>query len=78
MTTQLLTQALETVLAAAPAQTAPQALTEDQKYKLVQSCGLYWNSGYMPMFSGDKTNRFSVLIEAVEAHCGITAPKGTT
>jgi len=31
---------------------------------LVKACGLDWHKGYMPLFEGDPTNRYAVLIEA--------------
>ncbi len=31
---------------------------------LVGECGLDWQRGYMPLFEGDPTNRYAVLIEA--------------
>jgi hypothetical protein len=48
-------------------------LTEAQQRDLVKECGFDWHKGYMPLFDGDPTNRFSVLIEAVEAAHGIGA-----
>lgn len=51
---------------------APQApLTEEQRRDLVKECGLDWQRGYMPLFEGDPTNRYAVLVEAVEAAHGI-------
>lgn len=46
-------------------------LTEEQKRDLVKECDLDWQRGYMPLFEGDPTNRYAVLIEAVEAAHGI-------
>ena len=40
-------------------------MTEDQMRDLVKECGLDWQRGYMPLFDGDPTNRYAVLIEAV-------------
>lgn len=42
-------------------------MTDEQMRDLVKECGLDWNRGYMPLFDGDPTNRYAVLIEAVEA-----------
>jgi hypothetical protein len=39
-------------------------MTEDQMRDLVKECGLDWQRGYMPLFDGDPTNRYAVLIEA--------------
>ena len=44
-----------------------QVMTYDQMRSLIKSCGLDWHRGYMPLFDGDTTNRYVVLIEAVEA-----------
>jgi len=65
------------VLAASPTQPRPQPLTDEEKRDLVKECGLDWHRGYMPLFDGDDTNRYAVLIEAVQAHCGITAQEPT-
>ena len=40
---------------------------EEQMRDLVKECGLDWQRGYMPLFDGDPTNRYAVLIEAVVA-----------
>jgi hypothetical protein len=40
-------------------------MTEEQMRDLVKECGLDWQRGYMPLFNGDPTNRYAVLIEAV-------------
>ena len=43
---------------------APQApLTEEQKRDLVKECDLDWQRGFMPLFDGDPTNRYAVLID---------------
>jgi len=42
-------------------------MTDEQMRDLVKECGLDWQRGYMPLFDGDPTNRYAVLIEAVEA-----------
>ena len=42
-------------------------MTGEQMRDLVKECGLDWHRGYMPLFDGDPTNRYAVLIEAVEA-----------
>ncbi len=59
---------LTPLVAASPAR-AP--LTEEQRRDLVKECGLDWQRGYMPLFEGDPTNRYAVLVEAVEAAHGI-------
>jgi len=41
-------------------------MTDEQMRDLVKECGLDWHRGYMPLFDGDPTNRYAVLIEAVE------------
>jgi hypothetical protein len=40
-------------------------MTDEQMRDLVKECGLDWQRGYMPLFDGDPTNRYAVLIEAV-------------
>ena len=42
-------------------------MTGEQMRDLVKECGLDWHRGYMPLFDNDPTNRYAVLIEAVEA-----------
>jgi hypothetical protein len=42
-------------------------MTDEQMRDVVKDCGLDWHRGYMPLFAGDPTNRYAVLIEAVEA-----------
>jgi hypothetical protein len=42
-------------------------MTDEQMRDLVKECGLDWQRGYMPLFDDDPTNRYAVLIEAVEA-----------
>ena len=39
-------------------------MTNEQMRDLVKECGLDWQRGYMPMFDGDPTNRYAVLVEA--------------
>ena len=46
-------------------------LTEEQKRDLVKECDLDWQRGFMLLFDDDPTNRYAVLIEAVEAAHGI-------
>jgi hypothetical protein len=41
-------------------------MTDEQMRDLVKECGLDWQRGYMPLFDDDPTNRYAVLIEAVE------------
>jgi hypothetical protein len=42
-------------------------MTDEQMRDLVKECGLDWQRGYMPLFADDPTNRYAVLIEAVES-----------
>lgn len=42
-------------------------MTDEQMRDLVKDCGLDWQRGFMPLFDGDPTNRYAVLIESVEA-----------
>ena len=42
-------------------------MTDEQMRDLVKECGLDWHRGYVPLFDDDPTNRYAVLIEAVEA-----------
>ena len=42
-------------------------MTDEQMQDLVTECGLDWHRGYMPLFDGDPTNRYAVLIEATVA-----------
>ena len=60
---------------AIPLYTHPQApqvpMTLDSVVDLVGECGLDWHKGFEPLFDGDPTNRFSVLVEAVEDHHNI-------
>jgi hypothetical protein len=42
-------------------------MTSEQMQELVKECGLDWHRGFMPLFDGDPTNRYAVLIEAVAA-----------
>lgn len=47
-------------------------MTEEQMRDLVKECGLDWQRGYMPLFDGDPTNRYAVLIcAALEQSAGI-------
>lgn len=42
-------------------------LTRDQIRDMVKECGLDWHRGFVPLFAGDDTNRYEVLVrEAVE------------
>jgi hypothetical protein len=47
-------------------------MDRDSVIDLVKECGLDWHKGFMPLFDDDPTNRFAVLVEAVERHHGIT------
>ena len=42
-------------------------MTDEQMQELVKESGLDWHRGYMPLFDGDPTNRYTALIEAVVA-----------
>ena len=42
-------------------------MTDQQMQDLVKECGLVWHRGYLPLFNGDPTNRYAVLIEAAIA-----------
>lgn len=44
-----------------------EVMTDEQMRDLVKECGLDWQRGYMPLFDGDPTNRYAVLIEAAMA-----------
>jgi hypothetical protein len=37
-------------------------MTNEQMRDLVKECGLDWHRGYIPLFEGDETNRYAVLI----------------
>ncbi len=51
-----------------PAQ-PPQAgeLTDEQIRELVKESGLDWHRGFAPLFDGDETNRYAVLVRAAIA-----------
>lgn len=53
----------------APAQPALERkpMTDEEVIDLVRECGLDWHKGFMPLFDDDPTNRFAVLVRAVEA-----------
>ena len=55
--------------ATAPAQPALERkpMTDEEVIDLVRECGLDWHKGFMPLFDDDPTNRFAVLVRAVEA-----------
>lgn len=42
-------------------------MNAEQMRDLVKGCGLDWQRGYMPLFDGDPTNRYAVLIDAAVA-----------
>ena len=48
-------------------ETPTPVMTEDAMRDLVKDCGLDWQRGYMPLFDGDPTNRYAVLIESAQA-----------
>ena len=62
-----------TAPATAPARPAPERkpMTDEEVIDLVRECGLDWHKGFMPLFDDDPTNRFAVLVSAVEAFHGI-------
>jgi hypothetical protein len=39
-------------------------MTDDQVREMVKECSLDWQRGYMPLFDGDPTNRYAVLVNA--------------
>ena len=51
---------LRAYISAEPAQ----EMTDEQKRDLVKECGLDWHRGFVPLFEGDETNRYAVLIDA--------------
>ena len=53
------------------AQPERKPLSLDEIIALVRECGLDWHAGFMPLFRGDITNRFAVLVQAVETRHGI-------
>jgi hypothetical protein len=63
--------AYRAMLSAAPTAPAHQPLTDEQIRDLVKECGLDWHRGFYPLFDGDETNRFAVLVQATEAAHGI-------
>jgi len=62
-------QYYKAMLAAAPVQAQEQRkpLTDAEIRDLVKECGLDWHRGFYPLFDGDETNRFAVLVQAAEA-----------
>ncbi len=65
-------RAQKTVEALQAAPTARQPLPLDAIRDLVKECGLDWHRGFAPLFPGDETNRYAVLVQEVERLCGIT------
>ena len=59
--------------AASHSQAPAEPLSDEQMRDLVKECGLDWRQGDMPLFPGDTTNRYAVLIEAVRAQAPILA-----
>ena len=41
-------------------------MTDEQMRDMVERCGLDWYRGYMPFSYVDQTNRYAMLIKAVE------------
>ena len=41
--------------------------TRDEIRDLVNECGLDWHRGFAPLFDGDDTNRYEVLVRAAIA-----------
>ena len=54
-----------------PSQPERKPMDRDSVIDLVKECGLDWHRGFVPLFDDDPTNRFAVLVEAVEAFHGI-------
>jgi hypothetical protein len=50
-------------------------MTEDQVREMVKGCGLDWQRGYMPLFDGDPTNRYAVLVNAARTNALQTAAR---
>lgn len=46
---------------------AKDVLSDEQMRELVKESGLDWQRGYLPLFDGDPTNRYAVLINAALA-----------
>jgi len=42
-------------------------MTREQIRDLVKECGIDWHRGFMPLFDGDDTNRYEVLVRAALA-----------
>lgn len=42
-------------------------MKDERVIELVKECGLDWRRGFVPLFDGDPTNRYAVLVEAVAA-----------
>lgn len=42
-------------------------MKDERIRELVKECGLDWRRGFVPLFDGDPTNRYAVLVELVAA-----------
>jgi len=49
-------------------------MTDDQIRELVEECGLPWRQGFVPLYPGDTTNRYAVLVREVEGMYNSEAP----
>ena len=49
-------------------------ITDDQIRELVEECGLDWHRGFHPLYPGDTTNRYAVLVREVEGIYNSEAP----
>ena len=52
-------------LRAALAEPQPEPVTRDQIRDMVKECGIDWHRGFVPLFDGDDTNRYEVLVREV-------------
>lgn len=52
-------------LEAALAEPQPEPVTRDQIRDMVKECGIDWHRGFVPLFDGDDTNRYEVLVREV-------------
>lgn len=52
-------------LRAALAEPQPEPVTREQIRDTVKECGLDWHRGFVPLFDGDDTNRYEVLVREV-------------
>ena len=52
-------------LEAALAEPQPEPVTRDQIRDMVKECGIDWHRGFVPLFDGDDTNRYEILVREV-------------